>query len=106
MIFKGYIYPQWSSYFSKPELNVSIDIEDAVIFNHKSRFVETPISFSAAEIFLEKYLVVVSGIDLCEFCIEYAENKNYRTDRWYYQKRNDYFNYDRLSFCSRKFRKM
>ncbi len=106
MIFKGYIYPQWSSYFSKPKLNVLIDIEDAVIFNHKSRFVETPISFSAANIFIEKYLNVVSEIDSCEFCIEYTENKNYRVDRWYYQKRNNYFNHDRLSFHSRKLKKI
>lgn len=106
MIFKSYTYPQWSKYSSKPELEILVDVEDEVILNHKSKYVETPTSLSAAEIFLKNYLNIISELESCEFCTEYSENKNIRVDRWYWQKRNNYFNYDWLSFHSRKYIKL
>ena len=100
MIFLSYTRPEWVKYSSNSELKITIDIEDEIIFDHKSKYMETPISLSAAKIFIEKYL----NINPCEFHIEYPENKNHRIDLWYWVRRNSYFNYDRLMFLSRKFR--
>lgn len=105
MIFKSYTRPEWVVYSSKLELKIIVNIEDEVIFDHKSKYMETPISLSAAKIFIEKYLSIVTDIDSCEFCVEYSENKNCRIDLWHWQKQNSYFNYDRLMFLSRKLRK-
>ena len=104
MIFKTYTRPEWTKYSYKPELEITIDIEDEIIFDHKSKYMETPTSLSAAKIFIEKYLNINPNIDSCEFHIEYPENKNHRIDLWYWVRRNSYFNYDRLMFLSRKFR--
>lgn len=105
MIFKSYTRPEWVIYSSKSELKIIVNIEDEVIFDHKSKYMETPISLSAAKIFIEKYLSIVTDLHSCEFSIEYSENKNCRIDLWYWQKRNNYFNYDRLMFLSRKLKK-
>lgn len=104
MFFKTYTRPEWVKYSSNSELKITIDIEDEIIFDHKSKYMETPISLSAAKIFIEKYLNINPNIDSCEFHIEYPENKNHRIDLWYWVRRNSYFNYDRLMFLSRKFR--